>query len=113
METTFKKLNFNKDTYTFKNASNIKESNKNKTFFKKYMKKKTFTFFNIPLRSFTKKSIGSRMGKGKGTVFNYYIQVYSGLNILFFINWEHKVLLYILKTLTKILPCRNKYVLNN
>jgi hypothetical protein len=50
------------------------------------------------------------MGKGKGSSFNWYIQIIPGLNILFFFNWERKLLLYILTFLLKIIPCKNKYI---
>lgn len=52
------------------------------------------------------------MGKGKGSNYNFFIQVYPGLNLLLFFNWEKNLLLYILKILLKIIPSKNKYILN-
>lgn len=108
-----RKLSFNKDNFILKNLMNLKESKLKKKYFKKFKKKKSFTFFNLPFLSFTKKSIGSRMGKGKGSVNNWYIQIYSGYNILFFINWDNNLMKYILKFLIKILPNKNKYILSD
>jgi hypothetical protein len=43
---------------------------KKKNTLKKYFKNRIFTFFNLQFINFTKKAIGLRMGKGKGSSFN-------------------------------------------
>jgi ribosomal protein L16/L10AE len=67
-ENSLKRIFLKKDDFFKKNINNFSEHNKKyKIILKKYKKNfKSFIYLNMPFTIFTKKSIGSRMGKGKG-----------------------------------------------
>ena len=53
---------------------------------------------------YTKKAVGSRMGKGKGAVKNWFFRIQSGWPIFFFKNWNINVLRYGIRKLKIWLP---------
>jgi len=56
-------------------------------FFKKpHTLKKKNTIINLPLTPYTKKTVGLRMGKGKGSVKSFQFKLRSGLSLILFKN---------------------------
>lgn len=66
--------------------------------------RKLYLFLNIHVLPYTKKALGSRMGKGKGVVKNWFFRIQSGWPIFFFKNWNINVLRYGLRKLKIWLP---------
>jgi hypothetical protein len=77
---TLERLVINKKDFFYNKFANISSKSKKKkvlnlnfNFFKLYKRKKSrrmFLFLNIFMLPYTKKAVGSRMGKGKGVVKN-------------------------------------------
>ena len=53
---------------------------------------------------YTKKADGSRMGKGKGVVKNWYYSLRSGWPLFFLKNWNMNVLFFAMRKLKIFLP---------
>lgn len=66
--------------------------------------KKKMIFVNLPLIPYTKKTVGLRMGKGKGPVKNFQFKLKAGLSLVSFRNWNSISLLGILNMINKKLP---------
>lgn len=64
--------------------------------------------FNLPKLPYTKKSVNSRMGKGKGKIKNWFINIYSGNTLFYLLRWPSKIALFALKSLVHFLPSKNK-----
>ena len=73
-------------------------------FKKKKSIRKLYLFLNIWMLPYTKKAVGSRMGKGKGAVKNWFFRIQSGWPIFFFKNWNINVLRYGIRKLKIWLP---------
>lgn len=74
-----------------------------------YLKKKRkahkiYIFLNIYMLPYTKKAAGSRMGKGKGAVKNWFFRIQTGWPIFFFKNWNINLLQYGIRKLKIWLP---------
>lgn len=88
----------------------LKKAAKKKLKFKYFYlkKKKSFRklslFLNIQMMPYTKKAVGSRMGKGKGAVKNWFFRIQSGWPLFFFKNWNINVLHYGIRKLKIWLP---------
>lgn len=63
-----------------------------------------YTFLNTYMMPYTKKPVGSRMGKGKGSVKNWYFRVKSGWPLFFFYNWHIQQLHFCMRKLKIYLP---------
>lgn len=85
---------------------NIKEKKRIKVHFLKKTRlfKKKIIVINLPLTPYTKKTVGLRMGKGKGPVKNFQYKIKPGMTIVFFKNWGLGSLSNILYTIKKKLP---------
>lgn len=66
--------------------------------------KKKMIVVNLPLAPYTKKTVGLRMGKGKGPVKNFQFKLRAGLSLVLFKNWSSTPLLQILNMINKKLP---------
>ena len=66
--------------------------------------KKKMVVVNLPLAPYTKKTVGLRMGKGKGPVKNFQFKLRAGLSLILFKNWNSISLLNILNMINKKLP---------
>lgn len=63
--------------------------------------------FNLSKLPYTKKSTNSRMGKGKGKIKNWFINVSSGKVLFYLLRWPSKISVFALKSLVKFLPSKN------
>lgn len=72
---------------------------------KKYSR--SYVCFDLPKVPFTRKPIGSRMGKGKGAIKAWYIRVYPGCKIISIRNWKSRSSYYILRLILLFLPGKN------
>lgn len=82
-----------------------KKLNFNFFYFKKQRSiKKLYLFLNIYMVPYTKKPVGSRMGKGKGSVRNWFFRIKSGWPVFFFKNWNINTLYYGVRKLKIFLP---------
>jgi len=88
------------------NYLNIKDRKKIKVHFlkKSTIFRKKIIVVNLPLTPYTKKTVGLRMGKGKGSVKNFQFKLRAGLNLITFKNWSSVILLKILNMINKKLP---------
>lgn len=70
------------------NYLNIKDRKKIKVHFlkKSTIFRKKIIVVNLPLTPYTKKTVGLRMGKGKGSVKNFQFKLRAGLNLITFKN---------------------------
>lgn len=108
-----KRTFLNKNLFYKKNINNIIEHlKKNKIILKRYLRKiKTFIYINLNFKNLTKKSIGSRMGKGKGSNTNFFFLIPAGFPLMFLLNWNNKILKYLIFFLIKILPGKNYFII--
>nr|QIB71993.1 ribosomal protein L16 [Gruberia lanceolata] len=85
---------------------------KKKEFYLKNYEKnfKQMLYINVPYLPYTKKTTGSRMGKGKGGVKNWYIKLPSGWVIISLLSWNYLKAFRLLKILCKKLPNNYKIV---
>lgn len=72
---------------------------------KQYKRLKTnFICFNLPKLPYVRKSLGVRMGKGKGQVKKWGIVLKAGFPVISLFNWKHFKAMYLLKLIRHFLP---------
>lgn len=108
-ETSIKKLFFKKNNF-YKNIDNIVY--KNNIFIKKYkVTTKKILIFQLPKISYTKKSLGVRMGKGKGSIYSWFLNINSGWRLIYFLNWNINLIKYLFFSLKNLLPGKNTLII--
>lgn len=79
-----------------------------KIYLKKYRRiHNNYICFNTNKIPFSRKSNNSRMGKGKGKIKNWFLQIHSGKILFFLKRWNSDIALYALKILKMYLPSKN------
>lgn len=71
---------------------------------KRQKNRRAYLFLNINMVPFTKKAVGSRMGKGKGAVKNWFFNIKSGYPLFLFRNWNLFLLYFGIRKLKIFLP---------
>lgn len=106
---SLKKLFFIKNNF-IKNFNKIPE--KNDIFIKKYkIITKIILIFQLPKISYTRKSQGLRMGKGKGSVYSWFFNINAGWRLIYFLNWNNFLIKYFLNIFKKLLPGKNNMII--
>lgn len=93
-------------TVAYKNLRYMRE--KKKFYLSKYRRiHNNYICFNTNKIPYTKKSTNSRMGKGKGNIKNWFIQITSGKTLFYLKRWNSKIAIYALKIIKMYLPGKN------
>lgn len=71
---------------------------------KRRRNRRAYLFLNIKMVPYTRKPVGSRMGKGKGSVKNWFFNIKSGYPLFFFWNWNLFLLHFGIRKLKIFLP---------
>ena len=79
-----------------------------KFFLNKYRRiHNSYICFSVKKLPFTKKSTNSRMGKGKGKLKNWFMQINAGKTLFYLLRWITKIALFSLKLIKMYLPGKN------
>ena len=90
----------------YKNLYYMEE--KKKIYLSKYRRiHNNYICFNTNKIPYTKKSTNSRMGKGKGVIKNWFIQITSGKTLFYLKRWNSKIAIYALRIIKMYLPGKN------